>query len=708
MIFKPKWHNKVICSLGNKYWVKCLGIYCALYLCMGSALCAVDPPQLQCVSVNTDGSVTLTWAPPLDPGGEFSHYNVYVSDNKNGPYVMHQINSLLTSFFDDMVNNAEATQLYYYIETAYHNATGISISVASDTGATMMPAFGAVSDSNAFLTWNPVIFPSAAYATQSYTIFRQMGAAGYTNIGNTIYGNELYNDMFKVCKEDIYYRIEIDHPSGCVSISSVLHGLFEDKTAPMVPILDSVTVDQDQKVSLGWTPSSSLDCDGYLVFYWVPSPPAYIIRDSVKGRLNTTYLETSTVVDPTAIWQQYTVAAYDKCKEPLANTSAGADPQRTMFLTLNQEKCVDEVQLNWTPYQNWPELTTYDVMISTNGMPYEHEYTVLSTDTSFVHVQEDNYTAYCYKIRASNADESKYSTSNVRCATSTQLEIPSKQYFKEITVANNRDVQVKSLTDSSLPVGDYVLLRSLSADDHFFEVDRIPFQGNEIFEMHDLEAQVNQTSYYYRIDIEDSCKRSIFVSESVNSIFLMGQWDVQTLSVSLQWNPYLGWDDIGSGIDSYAINQIIDGNKKELATVSKDQTNYTYILYDDIALGANLCFEIEAREADGNIYGQKDSLVSNQICFTDNLKVFIPNSFTPLGLNPIFIPVISFGNVSTYHLVIYNNWGGVIFETYEADKGWDGYVNQHLAENGQYTFQFEIANFTGVKYSKTGSLFLIR
>ena len=52
---------------------------------------------------------------------------------------------------------------------------------------------------------------------------------------------------------------------------------------------------------------------------------------------------------------------------------------------------------------------------------------------------------------------------------------------------------------------------------------------------------------------------------------------------------------------------------------------------------------------------------------------YIPNAFTPNqdGKNELFKPLV-FGNVISYHFIIYNRWGEKVFETNDLLKGWDG------------------------------------
>ena len=76
--------------------------------------------------------------------------------------------------------------------------------------------------------------------------------------------------------------------------------------------------------------------------------------------------------------------------------------------------------------------------------------------------------------------------------------------------------------------------------------------------------------------------------------------------------------------------------------------------------------------------------------------IFFPNAFTPNGdgKNDLF-KASNVVNLKDFHLAIYNRWGQLVFETRDADHGWDGVVNGEAGAVGTYIWYCE--------YSKRGS-----
>jgi len=77
----------------------------------------------------------------------------------------------------------------------------------------------------------------------------------------------------------------------------------------------------------------------------------------------------------------------------------------------------------------------------------------------------------------------------------------------------------------------------------------------------------------------------------------------------------------------------------------------------------------------------------------DVIIFYVPNSFTPDGdpFNQTFQPVFTAGyDPQDFHMVIYNRWGEVIFETYDANVGWNGkYADFGYVKDGTYVWTIE-------------------
>ena len=87
----------------------------------------------------------------------------------------------------------------------------------------------------------------------------------------------------------------------------------------------------------------------------------------------------------------------------------------------------------------------------------------------------------------------------------------------------------------------------------------------------------------------------------------------------------------------------------------------------------------------------------------------IPNAFTPNGdgKNDRFGPIINC-NVTSYHLMIFNRWGQMVFDTVDANDKWDGNFKGVPADVGDYFYSLTFAGPKGNTYSYKGDITLIR
>ena len=78
----------------------------------------------------------------------------------------------------------------------------------------------------------------------------------------------------------------------------------------------------------------------------------------------------------------------------------------------------------------------------------------------------------------------------------------------------------------------------------------------------------------------------------------------------------------------------------------------------------------------------------------EELLAYVPNAFTPDAneFNNVFLPVFTAGfDPSSYHLTIFNRWGEVLFESFDAKIGWDGSYNGKIVKQDTYAWKIEFS-----------------
>ncbi|MGE0562751.1 MAG: PKD domain-containing protein [Flavobacteriales bacterium] len=119
-----------------------------------------------------------------------------------------------------------------------------------------------------------------------------------------------------------------------------------------------------------------------------------------------------------------------------------------------------------------------------------------------------------------------------------------------------------------------------------------------------------------------------------------------------------------------------------------------------------------------NQFGCKD-VYQLQVTIEPFYTFDIPNAFTPSPgggnggtydptslLNDVFYPTTEY--VLDFHMLIFNRWGELIFESFDIKIGWDGYYRGVMAQQDVYVWKIDITYIDNKKLSKVGDLTLIR
>lgn len=110
-----------------------------------------------------------------------------------------------------------------------------------------------------------------------------------------------------------------------------------------------------------------------------------------------------------------------------------------------------------------------------------------------------------------------------------------------------------------------------------------------------------------------------------------------------------------------------------------------------------------------NDYGCSDSIVKEVTVTFDQL--FPPNAFSPNAPLEEDREFRIYGDGvldEGYRLLIYDRWGGVVFESDSQQTGWNGKMkNSNFAPTGVYIWVLQYTDFTGEKHTQQGSVTLL-
>ncbi len=229
----------------------------------------VAAPNLICVSNDT-----LIWETPVNTCGSFVGYEIYASQNLNGPYQLLETitNATQTRYYHALVSG----MLWYYYMESNFNCPG-QLALSSDTLDNRIPESGplqlvTVSGNNVEVTWNPSPSPE----TVMYVVSRNT-ASGTTVLDTIFNGNTLFftdPTADPNAKAETYFVVALD---ACGNKSLV--------TPPHNTIFLTATPGNgcDARITLSWNAYQN----------WTGGVSAYEIWVSINGSASSRVAETS-------------------------------------------------------------------------------------------------------------------------------------------------------------------------------------------------------------------------------------------------------------------------------------------------------------------------------------------------------------------------------------------------------------------------------
>ena len=656
-----------------------------------------DAPSLRCVTIDAIGQAQLSWIQPVDTGLDFNSYHVSYSTSANGPFTLiDSIFNYNTTTYLHTGANANTTNIYYYVQS--RTGCGIEYSLPSDTlHGIKLNVTNVGSTGIANLNWNELHNPLLPSSETHYKVFREYPTGSWTLLDSTT--QLTYVDTINLCDAFINYRIEIGDASGCNSVSSIDGDQFEDMTPPLVTVFDSVSVNPiNGNVNISWLPNASGDAVGYIIYLFNGAS-----WDSIgNAPLNQlSYLYTTSNANTTS--EIYNIAAYDSC----SNLAPLGVLNNTILLRDSLDKCNASIVLRWNEYRNMTDgLQEYQIYMSQNNGPYNIIGTVPANTYIFEHTGIKKDSSYCYYVSAVSNTNSRRASSNLRCRVADVLVMPEFHYLKRVTVDQPGQVLIESYFDTAADVSRYELLRSDNGGTSYTVIAQQLFAGQTEISFIDNTAQTDGLSHLYKVVDVSTCNKPVFES-NIGQTILLKTTPFENLVNKLEWNAYIDWS---GGVLQYNIYRYYNGiwSAAPIATVPASSLSYFDNISSFIDGTGEFCYLVEAVEGLGNIYNYQMKSESNEHCAVQEPHLYLPNAFTPDGLNPIFKPYMIYYLRDGYQMQVFNRWGQLVFETGDTESGWNGKFKGEPAPAGVYVYHIKVIGANGKIIEKRGTISLLR
>ncbi len=528
-------------------------------------------------------------------------------------------------------------------------------------------------------------------------IFSADALAGvYTEIDLVVDGTETTTIVPQPTGATQFYYLTHECTTG-TSVSSDTLDLSDAEP----PQITNVTVLGGQTL-ISWEPSPSPETFGYYLYNFNSGAfqliDSILVSDSSIDPSNPLYQDILST--PELGPEEYDISTFDFCR---VGGVFSAEPHKTIHLTYEFDSCTNNIKILWTAYQGWEtsEHRLYKVgdptPIAVLG-PNEFNYTydLAPTDGGVI-----AFSLVAESVGGLNTSRSNEVEVDVQLAS-----LPSYLFLKNLTVINENQIQLRWALDESGFFDKSLVFRGTDSLDMGEIIDlgptEIPVQTAYV----DSDVLTDRAPWYYRLALENSCglqRRSLLG----RTIFLEGE-DNLDLTNGLNWNAF---EMANATVNEYRLFRLDGDLETELATLSPNEP-LEYV--DDVSgiqpESGEYCYRVQA-SFDCNAPGlptETNTTASNQFCISQTSRIYVPNAFSPEGINNEFKPVVVYPNYNDYKMTVLNRWGEKIFESTNPDFGWDGRIRGDLAPQGVYAYVIEMLSFNGFQLQRKGTVLLTR
>lgn len=556
---------------------------------------------------------------------------------------------------------------------------------------------------NINLTWQNN--PNACGAFVSYIIYGANAINGsYSVIATVTDETQTTYTHIGAAAQTWFYYMEANY--NCGTGTTVLQSdTIRNESNPQTPVIVSADVDENDRVTFSWQPSSSPQTKYYIVYAVLPNG-GLVAMDTVIGRNNTSYYDT--IQDPTIQSVCYTVSAGDSCvgNQPSAFNTA---THCTMYLTTEVAQCNRQVTLTWNPYNNIAGgVSEYQILVNRNLGGYEVVASVPADQTQYNYTGfDDNDTISISIIAISTENPNIQAHSNYVHLRPSIVQPPRFLHITRVSVTADNHVEINYVCDSTAELISYGITKSTDCNYYeLLEFVPVPVPLTTTNTYIDSVALADEIAFCYDVIAVDSCQTRD-TSDYARTINLQAEL-TDYYEVNLVWNDY---EINGGTVTRYTLYRNYGNGWEAIRQFVPGTNEFKDSVYQFLDEQGFFCYYIEAEYSlslpDVPYFAELTS-TSNVFCLYHRPIIYIPNAFAPNGVNNIFKPTIIYGDPVNYSMQIYNRYGGKIFESSSPSVGWDGTQGGSLAQQGGYAYLIKFTAADGTPVERKGIVILVR
>jgi gliding motility-associated-like protein len=342
--------------------------------------------------------------------------------------------------------------------------------------------------------------------------------------------------------------------------------------------------------------------------------------------------------------------------------------------------------LKWTEYPN-ADIINYQILRNTTqlGGPINSKLFTNYSDKAVICGEN-----YAYQIIV-NLPNNVTSVSQLKTVKAISDEVPSVVRTPFVSVLEkNQELEIRAVAPLQGATAFKYKAILLRADDNG-EFKEMTIKDNSLI-FNDTDVKTSEKSYCYKIQYENACGNRSAPTEAFCSVHLYSK-----STTSIDWTS--AWPFVVP-VAKYVLEKYDEMDN----------------LVDQIQMGGNTTFAPNLDTPDQQLFRYRIQAYtaqgllsySNTFIFRKNAQIFLPDAFSPNsdGINDNFGMKGLF--VDTFRMVVLNRWGNIVFESTDPKIGWDGTFEGRPSPEDTYVYRVEIIDSLGERFTKRGTVLLLR
>lgn len=468
-----------------------------------------------------------------------------------------------------------------------------------------------------------------------------------------------------------------------------------DSTPPVTPKIQAVSV-ENNKIQIEWEKINDPRIAAYIIYRVTPLgiKPIDTVFSSTKF--------TDAGVNPDKNRETYYVLALDRCN----STSIFGGAHTSIALNVTQDECEQSAIMKWNRYKDWTAgALRHEIWVKQGNKAYAKVDTTSGMDTTYTFKGLKNQEKYCFYVKAVQKENPKYAAkTNEFCLTGSVLKSTEFVIVNNIEVDKNGIVTFNWQWNNDADLDSIKIKRAIDGK-IFREIATLSNKNYASDISFTDKTPIGKEKEYYGIYSLDICKNFVFAPfYTLNT----AAEAIDNRSNKITWTDH----HVKTPTTTYELYRVTkSGEKKVWETTNKNEFIDPFDPLDPD--NGEICYYTVAYAFD-TLPNKKPIKVrskSNTVCVAQSTSVFLPNAFSPRGINQEFRALVSFDDmIATFDMIVIDRFGARVFETKDWRDAWNGKINNSGSDapQGTYTYQVKLVQTNGKEIIKRGTLMLLR